>query len=119
MILARHSRTHKAFTLLLFLAQGKALCSRSAGVPGCWQSHSKTPPVTSLLHCFAAVTSAAAERRTGRCMLPVAHPVVVVILNGASVLISQDLLELRGADAEDHRIRQGIELWFCFLLTKL
>ncbi len=52
-------------------------------------------------------------------MLPVAHPVVVVVLNGTSVLISQDLLELRGADAEDHRIRQGIELWFCFLLTKL
>ncbi len=81
-------------------------CSRPSPAPAvrrCWQSHSKTTPVASLLHCFAAVTSAAAETRTRRCMLPVANPV----------------LQLRGVDGEDLRIRQGIELWFCFRLTKL
>ncbi len=50
-IVPRHSRTHKASTLLLFLAQGKALCPRFAGVPGCWQSHSNTPLLAWLLHC--------------------------------------------------------------------
>ncbi len=54
-----------------------------------------------------------------RRMPPVANPVVVALINGTRVLISQDFVELRGVDAEDLRIRPAIELLFCFLLTKL